>query len=181
MYLTESQEKMNVSINHLVNELTKIRAGKASAMILSGIYIDYYGTKTPLNQMANINTPDARNIIIQPWDKTMIDNIEKEIQKANLGLNPQNDGQIIRLMVPPLTEERRKILVKQVSAEGEKAKVAVRSIRRDTNEEIKKLKKDGISEDDIKEAEVHVQKMTDSFIKKVEDIISLKEKDIMTV
>jgi ribosome recycling factor len=181
MYLEESQEKMNGSVSHLVNELTKIRAGKANPNILSGIFIDYYGTKTPLNQVANINTPDARNIIVQPWDKTMMDTIEREIQKANLGLNPQNDGQIIRLIVPPLTEERRKTLVKQVSGEGEKAKVAIRNIRRDTNEEIKKLKKDGISEDVIKEAEVYVQKMTDNFVKKIDEILAQKEKDIMTI
>ncbi|MCX6258211.1 MAG: ribosome recycling factor [Bacteroidia bacterium] len=181
MYLAESQEKMNGAINHFMTELGSIRAGKANAHILSGIYIDYYGTKTALNQMANISIPDARSIIIQPWDKTAIDSIEREIQKANLGINPQNDGQIIRLNIPPLTEERRKTLVKQVNGEGEMAKVAIRNIRRDINEDLKKLKKEGISEDDIKEAENQVQKMTDHYVKKIDEVMVLKEKDIMTV
>lgn len=174
----EQNEKV---VKHLEHELLKIRAGKASPIMLESIYVDYYGVKTPLSQVANIATPDPRSLVVQPWDKAMIETIDKAIQAANLGFNPQNNGDLLRIAVPPLTEERRKQLVKQVRTEGETAKVGVRNVRRDANEELKGLKKDGISEDDIKEGEEKIQKLTDQFIKKVDEILDAKEKDIMSI
>ncbi|MBI5541979.1 MAG: ribosome recycling factor [Bacteroidia bacterium] len=174
----EQNEKV---LKHLEHELLKIRAGKASPMMLDSIYVDYYGARTALSQVANIATPDPRSLVVQPWDRNMIEPIDKAIQAANLGFNPQNNGELIRIIVPPLTEERRKQLVKQVKAEGETAKVGIRNTRRDANEELKQLKKDGISEDEIKEAEEKIQKLTDNFIKKVDDVLDLKEKDIMSI
>ncbi len=179
--LEEAKEHMNKAVDHVENELTKIRAGKASPQMLDGIVVDYYGNPTPLTQVANVNTPDARTIVVQPWEKNMIPVIEKAITDANLGINPQNDGSVIRLNVPPLTEERRKDLVKKVKAEGEAGKVAVRNIRKDVNEKIKKLQKEGVSEDEVKVGEAEVQKLTDSFILKIDKHIEVKEKDIMTV
>lgn len=174
----EQNEKV---VKHLEHELLKIRAGKASPIMLESIYVDYYGVKTPLSQVANIVTPDPRSLVVQPWDKAMIETIDKAIQAANLGFNPQNNGDLLRIAVPPLTEERRKQLVKQVRTEGETAKVGIRNVRRDANEELKGLKKDGISEDDIKEGEEKIQKLTDQFIKKVDEILDAKEKDIMSI
>ncbi len=174
----EQNEKV---VKHLEHELLKIRAGKASPIMLESIYVDYYGVKTPLSQVANIATPDPRSLVVQPWDKAMIETIDKAIQAANLGFNPQNNGDLLRIAVPPLTEERRKQLVKQVRTEGETAKVGIRNVRRDANEELKGLKKDGISEDDIKEGEEKIQKLTDQFIKKVDEILDAKEKDIMSI
>lgn len=179
--LEEAKDSMNKAVDHVEQELTKIRAGKASPQMLDGIHVDYYGSPTPLSQVANVNTPDARTIVVQPWEKSLIPAIEKAITDANLGINPQNDGIVIRLVVPPLTEERRKDLVKKVKAEGEAGKVAIRNIRKDTNERIKKLQKEGVSEDEVKVGEAEVQKLTDSFILKVDKHIDLKEKDIMTV
>lgn len=179
--LEEAKELMNKAVDHVENELTKIRAGKASPQMLDGIHVDYYGSQTPLAQIANINTPDARTIVVQPWEKNMIPVIEKAISDANLGINPQNDGIVIRLSIPALTEERRKDLVKKVKAEGEAGKVAVRNIRKDTNERIKKLQKEGVSEDEVKVGETEVQKLTDSYILKIDKHIEVKEKDIMTV
>lgn len=179
--LEEAKELMNKAVDHVENELTKIRAGKASPQMLDGIHVDYYGSQTPLAQIANINTPDARTIVVQPWEKNMIPVIEKAISDANLGINPQNDGIVIRLSIPALTEERRKDLVKKVKAEGEAGKVAVRNIRKDTNERIKKLQKEGVSEDEVKVGEAEVQKLTDSYILKIDKHIEVKEKDIMTV
>lgn len=179
--LEEAKELMNKAVDHVENELTKIRAGKASPQMLDGIHADYYGSPTPLAQIANINTPDARTIVVQPWEKNMIPVIEKAISDANLGINPQNDGIVIRLSIPALTEERRKDLVKKVKAEGEAGKVAVRNIRKDTNERIKKLQKEGVSEDEVKVGETEVQKLTDSYILKIDKHIEVKEKDIMTV
>lgn len=174
----EQNEKV---LKHLEHELLKIRAGKASPMMLDSIYVDYYGVRTALSQVANIATPDPRSLVVQPWDRNMIEPIDKAIQAANLGFNPQNNGELIRIIVPPLTEERRKQLVKQVRAEGETAKVGIRNTRRDANEELKQLKKDGTSEDEIKEAEEKIQKLTDTFSKKVDEVLDLKEVDIMSI
>jgi ribosome recycling factor len=149
--------------------------------MLDMIMVDYYGAATPLAQVANVNTPDARTIVVQPWEKAMINPIEKAIMEANIGLNPQNDGQLIRLNVPPLTEERRRDLVKKVKEEAEKGRITVRNIRKSTNESIKKLKNDGASEDEIKVGEAEVQKLTDAFILKVDHLAEVKEKDVMTV
>jgi ribosome recycling factor len=172
---------MEKALAHTDTEFTKIRAGKASIGMLDGIMVDYYGAATPLAQVANVNTPDARTIAVQPWEKAMITPIEKAIMEANIGLNPQNDGQLIRLNVPPLTEERRRDLVKKVKEEAEKGRITVRNIRKSTNESIKKLKNDGASEDEIKVGEAEVQKLTDAFILKVDQLAEIKEKDVMTV
>ncbi|GAB4375492.1 MAG: ribosome recycling factor [Salibacteraceae bacterium] len=181
LVLEEARDSMKAAIDHLIRELAKIRAGKAHASMLDGIYVDYYGSNTPLNQVSNINTPDARTISIQPWEKAMLEKIEKAILAANIGLNPQNNGELIIINIPPLTEERRRTLVKQARAEGEHAKVSIRTARKDANDQIKKLKEDTISEDLAKEAEERVQKLTDTFTKKVDDLLDLKEKDIMAV
>ncbi len=180
-YLEEAKEKMEKSIEHLDDELKKLRAGKADPNILNGITVDYYGTETPLQQVSNINTPDARTIAIQAWEKAMIDPIEKAIMAANIGLTPINNGELIRINIPVLTEERRRELVKMVKSEGENAKISIRNTRREINDEIKKLEKDGLSEDMAKDAEAEVQKITDEFSKKVEEVINKKEVDIMTV
>lgn len=176
-----TKEQMEKVMKHLELELLKIRAGKSSPAMLDGIYIDYYGVRTPLNQVANIATPDPRSIVVQPWDKSMLETIEKAIQAANLGFNPQNNGDLLRIAVPPLTEERRKQLVKQVKAEGETARVGIRNARREANEDLKKLKKEGISEDEVKDAEDKIQKLTDIFISRTDEIIEVKEKDIMQI
>ncbi|HXS35371.1 MAG TPA: ribosome recycling factor [Flavipsychrobacter sp.] len=172
---------MKKAIGHLESEISKIRAGKANPQILDGIYVDYYGNPTPLNQVANITIPDARTLSIQPWEKQMLGPIEKAIIASNIGLNPQGDGQIIRLFLPPLTEERRKELVKRVNAEGEQAKVAIRSIRRDSIESIKKQQKDGLSEDVAKDGEARIQGITDKHIVLIDQHCKEKEKEIMTV
>lgn len=181
MELEEAQSTMEKALAHTDSEFSKIRAGKASVGMLDGIMADYYGAATPLAQVANINTPDARTIVVQPWEKSMISPIEKAIMEANIGLNPQNDGQLIRLNVPPLTEERRRDLVKKVKEEAERGRITVRNIRKSTNESIKKLKNDGASEDEIKVGEAEVQKLTDAFILKVDHLAEIKEKDVMTV
>ncbi len=175
------QDHMQKAINHLESELTKIRAGKASPSMLDGVMVDYYGAMTPLNQVASVNTPEARTIIIQPWEKAMIKPIEKAIIDSNLGFTPANDGIMIRINVPPLSEERRRDLVKRAKAEGEHAKVGIRNLRRDANENIKKAQKAGLPEDAAKEAESKTQKMTDDFITKVDKHLEAKEKEIMTV
>jgi ribosome recycling factor len=174
-------EKMRAAIRHLEKELVHIRAGKASPAMLEGLHVDYYGTLTPLNQVSNISTPDARTIAVQPWEKSMIPVIEKAIRNANLGFNPDNNGEVIRINIPPLTEERRKQLVKQAGQEGETAKVSIRLARKDSNESLKKLLKDGLSEDIEKDAEIEIQKLTDSFVKKIDILVEAKEKDIMTI
>ncbi len=181
MYLDDAKETMEKAMVHLKSELAKVRAGKATPAILDGVVVEYYGAPTPLSQVANVNTPDARTIVIQPWEKGIIPAIEKSIINANLGLAPQNDGIIIRLTIPPLTEERRRELVKKVKNEGENSKVAVRNIRRDVNAAIKDLQKDGLSEDQAKDAEARVQDMTNKYIARVDEILAEKEKDIMTV
>jgi len=176
-----AKEKMEKALKHLEDELVHLRAGKATPTILDGINVDYYGAVTPISQVANIGTPDAKTIVIQPWDKSMIDTIEKAILYANIGLTPMNNGELIRLNVPPLTEERRRNLVKQVKVLGENTKVSVRNARRDANEELKKLQKDGLPEDIEKESVEEVQTMTDEFIRKTDVVVAVKEKDIMTV
>lgn len=179
--LDDAKERMSKAIDHLDTELGKIRAGKANPKMLDSVMVDYYGSMTPLSQVANVSTPDPRTIAIQPWEKTLIGAIEKAILAANLGMNPDNNGDIIRINVPPLTEERRRDLVKQVKKECEDAKVSLRNTRRDCNEELKKLKKDGLSEDLEKDAEADVQKLTDDFSKKIDALFAVKEKDILTV
>lgn len=181
MYLDEAKDLMNKALHHVGNELTKIRAGKANPAMLDGIMVSYYGANTPLNQVSSITVPDARSIFIKPWEKTLIPEIEKAIMNSNLGLNPQNDGQQIIVPIPMLSEERRKALVKQVGHECEHGKVSVRNIRKDTNEHLKKLKNEGVSEDDIKNGEESVQKLTDEFIAKIDALLKKKEAEIMTV
>jgi ribosome recycling factor len=179
--VTETKALMDKAIDHCESELQKIRAGKANPSMLDDVYVDYYGTPTPLSQIGNVNTPDARTIVIQPWEKSMLGPIEKAIMEANLGLNPQNDGVIIRLNVPPLTEERRRDLVKKAKAEAETGKIAIRNLRKDANEKIRKLKTEGVSEDEMKVGEAEIQKLTDAYIIKVDQHSEAKEKDIMTV
>jgi ribosome recycling factor len=181
LILEDTRERMNSPLHRLDIELSKLRAGKASPAMLETVKVDYYGTLTPLSQVANINTPDPRTLIVQPWEKKMIDPIEKAIMAANLGLTPVNDGSIIRISIPVLTEERRKELVKQVKTEAETAKVSVRNIRRDANEMLKKLQKDGLPEDVAKDKEIEIQKITDATIAKIDDKVALKEADIMKV
>lgn len=174
-------DHMSKAISHLETELVKIRAGKANPQMLDGLVVDYYGSPMPINQVANISVMDARTLSIQPWEKNMLQPIERAIINANLGVTPQNDGAIIRLFLPPLTEERRKELVKRCQGEGEQSKVAVRNIRRDAIENIKKLQKNGLSEDAAKDAEAEVQAVTDKFISLVEKHLASKEKEIMAV
>lgn len=181
MIIDDASEQMKKAIRHLESELAKIRAGKANPVILDGIHVDYYGSATPLSQVANITVADARTLNIQPWEKQMLAPIEKAIIASNIGLNPQNDGNIIRLFLPPLTEERRKELVKRVNNEGEQAKVSVRSIRRDAIEQIKKEQKDGLSEDIAKDGETRVQGVTDKYISLVDQHCKDKDKEIMTI
>jgi ribosome recycling factor len=179
LYLDEAKDLMTKSLSHLASELTKIRAGKANPAMLDGIMVSYYGAMTPLNQVASMTAPDARTIFIRPWEKGTIPEIEKAILTANIGLNPQNDGQQVIINIPMLTEERRKQLVKQVGHECEHARVAIRNIRKETNEHLKKVK--GVSEDDVKRAEDKVQKLTDDFIGRVDAHMKKKETEIMTV
>jgi ribosome recycling factor len=181
MITDDAAQSMKKAIEHLETELGRIRAGKANPQILEGITVDYYGNSTPLNQVANVTVTDARTLSIQPWEKPMLAVIERAIIASNIGLNPQNDGIIIRLFLPPLTEERRKDLVKRVNAEGEQAKVSVRSIRRDAIEQIKKQQKDGLSEDAAKDAEALIQGITDKYIALVDVHCKDKEKEIMTI
>jgi ribosome recycling factor len=179
MFLEDAREQMSRTLSHVSTELAKIRAGKASPSMLDGIMVSYYGAMSPLSQISSITTPEARTIFIKPWEKNLIQEIERAIMMANLGLTPQNDGQQVIINVPMLTEERRKQLVKQAHAEGESGKVSVRSIRKETNEQLKKVK--GVSEDDVKNAEEIVQKATDDHIFKIDALVKKKEGDIMTV
>ncbi len=179
--LDQLQDQMNKAIAHLESELQKVRAGKASPSMLDGLYVDYYGAPTPLNQVASVNTPDARTLIVQPWEKTMIKPIEKSIIDANLGFAPQNDGSMIRINIPPQTEERRKDLVKKAKAEGEHAKVGIRTFRKDANDKVKQAQKNGLPEDMAKDAEDKIQKLVDSYVVKIDKHLEAKEKEIMTV
>ena len=174
-------EKMTKSMHSLASELATIRAGRANPHVLDRIMVDYYGTPTPIQQVANVSVPEARMIQIQPWEKSMIKVIEKAIQVSDLGINPTNDGSTVRLVFPELTEERRKELAKDVKKKGEAAKVAVRNIRRDGNDVLKKLKGSDVSEDEIKDMEEELQKMTDKYIKDVDKLVDEKTKEVMTV
>jgi ribosome recycling factor len=179
--IEEARISMKKAMDHFESELVKIRAGKANPTMLDGITVDYYGNPTPINQVGNLSAMDARTLTIQPWEKKMLQPIERAIIAANIGINPQNDGNIIRLFLPPLTEERRKELVKRSNAEGEQAKIAVRNIRRDAIEQIKKAQKDGLSEDAAKDAEATMQDVTNNFIALIEKHLATKEKEIMSV
>lgn len=181
MIIEDTEDGMKKAISHLEAELVKIRAGKASPAMLDGINVDYYGSPTPIAQVANISVLDVRTISIQPWEKNMLQAIEKSIMQANIGVTPQNDGNQIRIFMPPLTEERRKELFKKASGEGEHSKVAIRSIRREAIEQVKKLEKDGLSEDAAKDGETSIQEITDRFIALVEKHLAAKEKEMMTV
>jgi len=176
-----TDEQMKKAISHLEVELTKIRAGKASPQMLDGLMVDYYGSPVPISQEGNISIMDARTLTIQPWEKNMLQPIERSIIGANIGVTPQNDGVIIRLFLPPLTEERRRELVKRCQGEGEHSKVAIRNIRRDAIGQIKKLQKNGLSEDAAKDAETEIQALTDKFITAVDKHLAAKEKEIMSV
>ncbi|WP_445453657.1 ribosome recycling factor [Flavobacterium sp. 25HG05S-40] len=179
--LDSTKESMAGSIAHLEKEFLNIRAGKATPQMLGSVFVDYYGSQTPLSQVANVSIPDARTITIQPYEKSMLQTIEKAIMIANLGFNPMNNGENIIISVPPLTEERRRDLVKQAKGEAEDAKISIRNARKDANTDIKKLEKDGTSEDLCKKAEDDIQKLTDSFIRKVDEHLATKEAEIMKV
>ena len=179
--LDDAESSMKKAISHLETELTKIRAGKANPSMLDGITVDYYGAPTPINQVANINVLDVRTISIQPWEKKTLSLIERAIMAANIGITPQNDGVQIRLFLPPLTEERRRELFKKAANEGEQSKVVIRSIRRDMIEQVKKLQKDGLSEDEAKDAENNVQDVTDRYIILVDKHLAAKEKEMMAI
>lgn len=176
-----AKTEMQSAITHLENELVKVRAGRATPSIVENILVEYYGSKVPMSQVSNISVPDARTIKIQPWEKSMLAPIAEAITYANIGLNPQNNGEVIMLSIPPLTEERRKELVKRSKSEGEHAKVSIRNNRKDANDKIKALKAAGLPEDEIKSGEEKVQELTNSFISKVDVVVEAKEKDIMTV
>ena len=180
-YLDQAQEMMDKAVQHTNAELTKIRAGKAMPSMLDGVHVEYYGAATPLSQVASVTTPDARTLSIKPWEKKMIPEIEKAIINSNLGFNPQNDGELIRINIPPLTEERRLSLVKQAKGEIENGKISIRNARKEIMDGLKKLLKDGAPEDAIKGAEDEVQKITDAHTAKVDELLVAKEKDIMTI
>jgi len=179
--LDVAKENMQNALAHLEREMQKVRAGKASPQMVENLRVDYYGTMTPLSQMANVSAPDAKTIFIQPWDKNALQPIEKAIMAANLGFNPMNDGMVIRIPVPPLTEERRREYVKRAKAEAESARIVIRGLRKEANDTAKKLEKQSIPEDEIKKLETDIQNLTDENIQKIDKIIAAKEKDIMTV
>lgn len=181
MFLDDAKESMQKAVTHTENELSKIRAGKANPAMLKGITVEYYGTMTPLDQVASVTTPDARTLNIKPWEKPMLGIIETAIINSDLGMNPMNNGDYIIISVPQLTEDRRRDLVKQAKNESEQGKISIRNVRKDTNSALKSLQKDGVSEDLIKKAEEDVQKLTDSFSKTLDDILEKKEADIMTI
>jgi ribosome recycling factor len=181
LYLEDAKDTMEGAIKHLIIELGKIRAGKASPQMLEGLQIEYYGSMTPLQNVATINTPDARTLAIKPFERKIINDIEKAIRNSNLGFSPSNDGEMIRISVPPLNEERRIQLTKRAKNEIETAKINIRNIRQDANNSLRKLTKEGVSEDLVKTSEERVQKLTDGFISKVEQIFNAKEKEIMEV
>lgn len=181
LYLDDAKESMEKAVAHTQQEFSRIRAGKAMPSMLDGIVVEYYGNPTPINQVASINTPDARSIVIKPWEKKIISDIERAIINSDLGLNPQNDGELIRLNIPPLTEERRKELVKQSKHESENGKISIRNIRKETLHHIKALLKEGLSEDEEKKAEVEVQELTDKYIARIESLLVKKEEEIMKV
>ncbi|GEM54018.1 ribosome recycling factor [Flavobacterium branchiophilum] len=179
--LDSTKESMEGTLAHLEKEFLNIRAGKASPAMLGGVFVDYYGAQTPLSQVANINVPDARTLTIQPYEKKMLQTIEKAILIANLGFNPMNNGDVVIISVPPLTEERRRDLAKQAKSEAEDAKIGIRNARKDANTDIKKLEKEGTSEDVCKVAEDQVQQLTNAYIKKIDDVLAIKDAEIMKV
>lgn len=180
-FLDQAEEMMDKAVAHVGVELSKIRAGKASPGMLDTLMVDYYGAMTPLNQVASVTTPDARTISVKPWEKKMIQEIEKAIINSDLGFNPQNDGELIRINIPALTEERRKALVKQAKVEAENGKISIRNVRKDVNDSLKNLLKEGVSEDDVKIAEGEVQEITNKHTLKIDQVLEAKEKDIMTI
>ena len=180
-YLEEASDSMSKAVEHFTKEVSKIRAGKANTSMFDGVSVDYYGSQSPINQVANINTQDAKTIVIKPWEKNMLDPIERAILGANLGVTPMNDGDFIRIILPPLTEERRKDLVKKAREIAENSRITIRNIRRDANDALKQLKSDGASEDMIKSAEEKVQDYTNEFVAQVDKYLSAKEGEIMTV
>jgi ribosome recycling factor len=181
LQLEEAKELMQRAVDHTAAELVKIRAGKAMPNLLDGVMVSYYGTPTPLNQVASVTTPDARTLTIKPWERNLISEIERSIVNSDLGLAPQNNGEIIILTIPPMTEERRKNLVKNAKQECESGKISLRTVRKETNEALRKLQKDGAPEDEVKRAEDTVQKFTDSYSAKIDELLSKKEVEIMTV
>ncbi|MDA0729437.1 MAG: ribosome recycling factor [Bacteroidetes bacterium] len=181
MALEDAREKMTKAIERLESELSKIRAGKAHPSMLESVRVDYYGSLTPVSQVANVNSTDARTLVVQPWEKSMLDPITTGIINANLGLNPMNNGEVLIINVPPLTEDRRKELSKRARSEGEGARVAIRNARKDANDYLKDAKNDGLSEDEVKKGEQQVQELTDKYVGKVESVLSAKEADIMTI
>lgn len=181
MVLQETKDGMEAAIKHLEKEYQKLRAGKANPQMLEGVKADYYGVPTPVEQMANVNSPDPKQIIVQPWDKNMLPVLEKAIMAANLGFNPQNDGEVLRIVVPPLTEERRLDLVKKAKNEAEQSRVSIRNIRKSANNDAKKLKDEGVSEDEVKMLENSIQTLTNDYVKKIDELLDAKEKDIMTI
>jgi ribosome recycling factor len=181
LIIEETKDRMQKALDHLEHELARLRAGRSNPALLDGVTVDYYGVNSPLSQVSNINTPDAKTILIQPWEKTMLGTIEKAIMAANIGLMPVNNGEVIRISIPPLTEERRHQLVKQVRNEGETAKISVRTARKWANDELKQALKDGLPEDVEKDATEVVQEMTHDFNTKVDKVMAAKEKDVMTV
>jgi ribosome recycling factor len=180
-YIEHARELMEKTLNHTGSAMAKIRAGKAMPSMLDGITVVYYGTPTPINQVATVNSQDARTLVIKPWEKSIIGDVERSIINSDLGLNPQNDGELIRINIPALTEERRVELVKQARNEAEHGRVSIRNIRKDANDNLKKLLKEHVSEDDVRHGEDEVQKLTDQFISKIEEVLKKKEEDIMTV
>jgi ribosome recycling factor len=181
LVLEDTKDLMEKAIQHTKSELLKIRAGKASPSMLEGLMVKYYNNDTPISQVASVSTPDARTLVIKPWEKNIIGEIEKAIINSDLGFNPQNDGDIVRINIPPLTEERRLNLSKQAKNEAEEGKISIRNARKDANDQLKKLQKEGTAEDDVKRAEEKVQALTDGYVKKVDEILEQKEKEIMTV
>ncbi|NLJ44361.1 MAG: ribosome recycling factor [Bacteroidales bacterium] len=181
LVIEETKDRMQKALEHLEYELARLRAGRANPVLLDGITVDYYGLNSPLSQVSNINTPDPKTILIQPWEKNMLGTIEKAILAANIGLTPMNNGEVIRISIPPLTEERRHQLVKQVRNEGETAKISLRNARKWANDELKKMLKDGLPEDVEKDATENIQEMTHDFSAKVDKIMAMKEKEVMTV
>ena len=181
LYLDEAKQLMEQSVTHVQQEFRKIRAGKASPNMLDGLMVEYYGNPTPINQTASITTPDARTIMVKPWEKNLLSEIERAIMNSDLGLNPQNDGELIRLNIPALTEERRQQLVKQAKTEAENGKISVRNVRKDTNDNIKALLKENVSEDEVKRGEDSVQELTNQYTGKIDSVFQAKEKEIMTV
>jgi ribosome recycling factor len=180
-YLSEAEESMQKAVQHTGNELSKIRAGKASPAMVEHLRVDYYGNPTPISQVANIAAPDARTLLIKPWEKNMLGEINKAIKNSDLGLNPQQEADAVRLSIPALTEERRRDLVKQVKGETESGKISIRNIRKDVNDTLRKLQKEGTAEDAVRDAEGKVQKLTDNYIVKIDELLAKKEAEIMTI